>query len=222
MSDTSKRKTVAPNLAEFMARREREILTKMNCVQLGTIKAFDSAKQTATVAINFMRVQKDIPTEDKELVDQTVNYPLLVNCPVFILFGGTGRITFPIAAGDSCLVLFCDRDIDGWYKNGATLPPNSERVHDLNDGIALVVIKSLIAPLTGYNTSGPEISNGTAKIAVEDKIRLIVGSQTLLDALDSLCAALTGSTDTRGDAFDSGTVAAINAAKAKIDAVLKA
>ena len=82
-------------------------------------------------------------------------------------------------------------------------------------------IRSTQNKISDYNTAGPEIRQVTARVSVEDKIRIEVAAVTLKTALDALCAALTSWVDTRGDAPNSGTVAAINAAKAQIDGILK-
>jgi hypothetical protein len=47
----------------------------------------------------------------------------------------------PIQSGDTCLVLFCDRDLDNWFESGQITTLNSNRVHDLSDGVALVGIR---------------------------------------------------------------------------------
>jgi hypothetical protein len=198
---------------------------------VGTIVNFYPDDQTADVSINGIRVIVNSPYPNT-----TRNYPQLNKCPVIFLNGGGGRLTFPIVAGDTCLIMFNDRDIDSWFQNGNTLIPPSMRMHDLADGFVLVGIRSLAGSLATYLTDGAQLiyksSNVTLKetsaqlnqgsntVAVEDKIKIAVGVNTLLTALDALCSALISATIT-GGAFSAGTIIALINAKAEIDAILK-
>jgi hypothetical protein len=147
-----------PDLREFMVRRKNEIKEEINSCLVGIIESFDPSEQTANIKVEFKKVIKyGTPIDEDSAADKIIDYPLLVRCPVVVLNGGGGYLTFPIARGDECLVLFCDRDIDGWFSSGNALPPNSARVHDLSDGFALVGPKSLRASLAGYLSDTVEL-----------------------------------------------------------------
>ena len=164
------RKIVEPDLCAILDSLKHDINTEMRCISIGTIQSFDSTNQTATIALNYKRwISATSTTKSK-----TEDYPLLVKCPVFILNGGGAYITFPIAKGDSCLVLFCDREIDTWFTKGGTNAPQSARVHDLNDGIALVGIKNKGNFISSYYQGGVKLySSGNIIItSVKDAIYL--------------------------------------------------
>ena len=147
-----------PGLREFFGRRKQEIKNELNVCLVGIIESFNSTEQTASINIAFKKVLKaGNPLENGLVTDKIIEYPLLVRCPVVILNGGGGHITFPIAKGDVCLVFFCDKDMDNWFASGAILPPNSERIHDISDGFALVGPKSLKASLSGYLSDTVEL-----------------------------------------------------------------
>jgi hypothetical protein len=97
-----------------------------------------------------------------------VDYPVLTDVPVFILSGGGFAVTFPVAAGDTCLVCFNDRDLDSWFQSNSAVPPNSARMHSLSDGLALVGFRSLANPVTTFSTTEAALRNsaGNAKLAV--------------------------------------------------------
>jgi len=76
----------------------REIFASLKCAIPGIIQSFDATKQTATIKV---AMQATVGTEVKD-------YPLLVDCPVVVMGGWGAYITFPIHAGDTCLVLFSD------------------------------------------------------------------------------------------------------------------
>lgn len=148
---------LTPDFKEFMDLYLRNFKTSFNCMSIGTINAFDSTTQTATIQINFLRVLRGAVPANPQPTDKQLPYPLLVNCPVMVLSGGTARLTFPIAVGDTCLVLFCDRDIDTWYTSGQIQAPATDRTHDLNDGIAIVGIRSMLNKITDYSETSLQL-----------------------------------------------------------------
>ena len=187
----------------------KEAFTSLNCHQIGTIVSFDAAKQSAVVTINMKRVINGVAGD----------YPLLLDVPVISLFGGAGYLTFPITAGDTCLVLFNDRDIDSWWTTGgASSPPNSPRLHDISDGIALVGIRPASNPKAGYSATSVELGNGTTKIKLEAKVGIQNSNTSLLAALDLVCTAMStlNSVKTGGSAASD-----IGAAKTAIDSLLE-
>ena len=74
-------------------------------------------------------------TEDGSVVVE--NLPLLLDCPVVFPHAGGASITFPIKAGDECLVVFSCRSIDLWWLSGGTQSPAEPRMHDLSDGFVI-------------------------------------------------------------------------------------
>lgn len=182
ISPTNNNRPVTPDLAEFISRRMRDISARINCQTIGTIQTFDPVTQTATISINFKKTIKGVNPLNNITgsSDVVVDYPILVNVPVFVLNGGGGYLTFPITAGDVCLVLFCDRDIDLWFNQGLVVPPNSERLHDINDAIALVGINNLQSPLLGYSTTQVQLNFPIGKISISDQSgeRLVFSGDT--------------------------------------------
>lgn len=64
--------------------------------------------------------------------------PLLVDVSVVFPRGGGCTITFPVKAGDECLVVFSDRCIDFWWQSGGVQETVDPRQHDLSDAFAIV------------------------------------------------------------------------------------
>ena len=200
------------DLAALLMSWRDEVFNTLNCHQLGTIASFDAAKQTAQVTLNVQRT----------ISEQVRTYPILVDVPVFVPSGGPACLTLPIAAGDTCLVLFNDRDIDNWFTTGAAAPPNSARIHSLADGLAIVGFRSRRNPVVNYSTTDAELRHGNAAIGLDGtKISIRNDTTSLRTALDALMVALTGWVNTGGSTPNSTTVTALTAAKALIDAVLK-
>lgn len=214
---------------------ELEISSDLNCHQVGTIQAFNAATQLATIQIVMTR----------QIAGVAVPYPLLVNCPVVVLKGGKAYMTFPIAVGDECLVLFNDRDIDNWWESSqTTLPPNSQRIHALSDGFAIPGISSKKNAIANYSTTAAVFGfNGDTEISLfsngvtadsyltilsqgkltihsnGSSIPMTANSVTLVSILDALMAALTtGWTDTNGDTPSGPTLTALGNVQTSLDA----
>ena len=71
-----------------------------------------------------------------------MNYPVLSDVPVFFPGSRDSAITWPVSAGDECLLVFADSAIDGWFESGEAEAPASERRHDLSDAFAFVGFRS--------------------------------------------------------------------------------
>lgn len=169
-----------PDLATLMDLKIRDALSSTRCHQLGTIQTFDPAKQSASVSLNVRSL----------VAGEIKSYPVLVDVPVFVLGGGDRCFTFPVRPGDTCLVCFNDRDIDNWFSTGSVSVPNTPRIHDLSDGLALVGFRSLANPVASYSTTDMEMRNGVNKIAVGDKILMKNGSTDLLSVLQAAASAM--------------------------------
>jgi len=47
-------------------------------------------------------------------------------------------VTFPVAAGDKCLLVFVERDLSGWRQRGEELVPPTSRMHEYSDAVAMM------------------------------------------------------------------------------------
>jgi hypothetical protein len=113
-----------------------EIFATLNCIQIGKIEKVTPGEQTAEISLQVKR----------RVNGNTISsYPVLVDCPIFILQGGGAYLDMPVSAGDYCLVLFNDRNIDTWWSTANVKEPPNLRKHSLSDGIALVGINPVTA-----------------------------------------------------------------------------
>jgi hypothetical protein len=113
----------------------REILKMVHTGMPGRVVSFDSAKQTAKVqpAIKRIWIGDD---EDDDPVEAAL--PECPDVPVYFPGGGGYVLTFPVAPGDDCLLVFAERAIDFWWEKGGVQKPSEFRMHDLSDGFAFV------------------------------------------------------------------------------------
>jgi hypothetical protein len=129
--------------------------TRMWTALPGVIKQFPSASGIGQMIADIQpTINGRVRTEQGEF--QSIQLPVLLDCPVLWLGGGGVTMTFPITAGDECLVIFSSRCIDAWWQQGfvpgqagvpvngkQTMDPPDLRMHNLSDGFALVGVKSL-------------------------------------------------------------------------------
>lgn len=170
-----------PDLDALISLIKNQIKREINCVSVGTIQEFNSTTQTANVFLNYRKtLKKRNSVSIKENADVIIKYPVLVRCPVVILGGGGSYLTFPIAAGDDCVVLFCDRDIDLWLEKGyKDNPPVSERMHSFSDAIALVGLRSVPNKISSYEASKVTIKYGNGTITIDELGNIAIQGTTI-------------------------------------------
>jgi len=129
----------------------------------GIILSADLVKMTAQVQ----------PTVQARLRDSAQNYswvtmPPCVDCPIIFPGGGGFTLTFPIAAGDECLIIFASRCIDGWWQSGGVQRQMELRMHDLSDGFVLPGPRSQPRVLPSVSTTKVTLRNdaGTSVVSI--------------------------------------------------------
>lgn len=177
----------APTLASILELHKDDVMYSLNCHQVGEIVSFDPSTQTAEVQIKMQRTVKG------EIKD----YPVLIDCPCVVLGGGEGRITFPISAGDSCLVIFNDKDIDNWYAGGQKMPPRSQRLHSFSDAFALVGIHNKLNQISDYLADGTELKYKGSSIKVQDS-KVIISNGSATVTMDSSNVSIIGNVSITG------------------------
>lgn len=196
------RQIESPDIKAVLDDLKNSIFAELNCISIGRIDSFDTTIQTATIKIAYKKV----------INNEIYNYPLLVDCPVFVMSGSTANIQMPIKQGDYCIVLFCDRDIDNFYKGNVDTTLNSERMHNLSDGIALVGITNLLNSFTYIDADSLSLVNDTTFISLKEKIKIENSTANLKSLIDSLIDELSGTTITIPYGSSAGTFPIDNAA----------
>lgn len=168
------------NTLSLLEAQKADIFSTFHCIQIGKIEKVTPEEQTVEVTLQIRRPAAD---------GTSSAIPLLVDVPYFILQGGGAYIDMPIKAGDYCIVLFNDRDIDTWWSTANMADPASNRKHDLSDGIAIVGINPKTSPreMDGtktrvINPDGIEL-NGNSKTFVTHA-ELDTALQTFITALN--------------------------------------
>lgn len=169
-----------PGVQQLLEDQRADIFANLNCVNIGKIESVKPAEQTVAVQLQIKRLAVD---------GTSTLYPVLVDCPYFVLQGGGAYIDMPIKSGDYCLVLFNDRCIDTWWDSANVSDPPLTRKHSLSDGIAIVGLnpKPNALEMDGtktriINSDGIEL-NGNSKTFVTHA-ELDSALQTFITALN--------------------------------------
>ena len=158
----------------------------------GKIVSFDTSTQIAEIQ----------PLIKRKFIDDDIrDLPLCINCPVMFPRGGGFIITFPVQAGDECLVMFSERALDTWLQSGDTQTPLDTRRHSLSDAIAVLGLYSQPNKLGSFHSSGIELKNdaGTTYFRLDDSGITIKGNVDIDGDVD-----ITG--DNTANNFDSSGI----------------
>lgn len=140
----------------------------------GIIASFDPDKQTVTVDLAvYDRILTGLPNTIPNYNPATgdVKIPTLLDVPIVIPRGGGSALTFPVNAGDECLVIFSDFCFNTWYDSGGI--NNSQqrlRRHDLSDGFAILGPYSQPNVLPNYSTDQTQLrtEDGTVFVGIDE------------------------------------------------------
>lgn len=94
----------------------------------GVIVSYDSLDNSASVKPSINKAYSDGTTQD---------LPIIQKVPIVFPVAGQATITFPINAGDPCLLIFIERSTEEWKRSGPDQAPSDPRKFDLSDAIAI-------------------------------------------------------------------------------------
>ena len=159
----------------------------------GIVQSFDPAHQTAQVkpAIRALKFDQDGNSTPVEL-------PLLVDCPVIFPSGGGYTLTFPMALGDECLILFSARCIDAWWQSGGVQNQAVMRLHDLSDGFVLAGISSVPNVIPAISTAATQLRSKDGQTYVEvgpSEIKVVAATVNVQATNATVTASNTASVD---------------------------
>lgn len=146
------------------------IMARLNCHNIGKILEFDPVTQTCS--IQLMQI--------KQFNNQQITPTILTEVPLIIYGAGGGHITMPNPVGTICILLFMDRNIDTFLETEESYVPQTSRMHDFTDCIALTTFKTLVNPLTDYDEKAVTIMNEEIIEEVKQKSFIKVYSQQIL------------------------------------------
>lgn len=129
----------------------------------GSVLSFDAGTCLASVKPTLIFYAAD---------GRTMDYPVISGVPVFMPHAGNAQITYPVKAGDGCLICFSERSLDEWIGKGSD-DNHDPRQYDLTDGFCFVGMM----PTQSISADNVElINNGTLVSVTPDNTVNIVGN----------------------------------------------
>lgn len=137
------------NFNDVMEIAQDAIMSRLNCHNIGRIIEFDKDTQTCTVEL--MQI--------KQFNNQLITPAPITQVPLIMLGAGGAYITMPNPVGTICLLLFLDRNMDNFMETGEQYVPDTTRMHDFTDAIALTTFTTLVNPLNDYDEEAVTLFN---------------------------------------------------------------
>jgi hypothetical protein len=154
----------------------------------GRIVDYDATKRRASVLL--MNQRSHVDENQKRVVESVAQ---VHNVPIVFL-GAPGRgITWPVRAGDDCLLWFASSSTARWKVTGKPGDPGDDRTHDLTDCFAMV------CPFFGQFDAPTDavVTHGATRLgdpgAIDDKYKVVIR-----DTLAKFMTVLGGVADTAG------------------------
>lgn len=225
------------NFNDVMEIAQDAIMSRLNCHNIGRILEFDKLTQTCTVELMQL----------KQFNQYTITPAPITQVPLIILGAGGAHITMPNPVGTICLLLFLDRNMDNFLETGEQYVPDTTRMHDFTDCVALTTFTTLANPLNDYDEDAITLFNeglveGVSKISsikiypakieiqaadggkivLDDKVSIGNSAKDLATLIQSFLTACEGITTVTGGSLTPASQQAFTNLKTEFAALLKA
>jgi len=154
-------------MAEVIRRAIESRLVDVHTALPATVVSYDETKQTATVRPGVQRAIQNASDGSKILED----LPTIQDVPVAWPRGGGGGwfLTMPLAAWDTGLLIFCERDIGMWRATGEyrAVDPGDQRTHGLSGAVFLPGLKLASKAISGLPANEAVLA-GAVRLGAKD------------------------------------------------------
>lgn len=123
----------------------------------GTVRSYDAATQTAEIELGVRRV---LPAADEEQDEDTSEaLPILPSVPVAWPRAGGFFLHWPMAAGDTVLVVFSESDLNAWRESGGVVDPGVALRHALSGAVCHPGLSTRANPIADADGTHGRIGN---------------------------------------------------------------
>ena len=166
-------------LGELLAQAADATGSRMHVSIPARVLKYDAAKQSVDVQ---PAVKDSVYEEDGSR--SAISIPIITAVPVLFPGGGAFRITFPIAVGDFVLLVFSDRSLDLWLKDGGgDVDPVDPRRHALSDAVAIPTIRPFSDPWESAPTNGVSVGADSGMAIHITSTGISLGEASAVDAV---------------------------------------
>jgi hypothetical protein len=144
-----------PTLSEVIAVAVGARLAEVNVAIPASVESYDRTTQKASVKPLIRAVRTD---SDGTRVAES--RPVINDVPVVFPGAGAYSITFPLAAGDTVLLVFSQASLDKWLAAGGEVDPLDPRRFALSDAVAIPGLRPFSAPVEDTDATAMVLQSG--------------------------------------------------------------
>lgn len=165
-----------PSMSEVINTVIENRLLDLHTAIPAIVRSFDSSNNTVSV----------IPAIRRQYNDGIKELPILNDIPVMFPQSQDSIISFPLKQNDEVLLVFAERSVDIWKRDGGVVNPDSKttRKFDLSDGFALPIGRG-----QSVDPSKLQVKNNNGIISIDANSKFFIGNTT--DELLSILSDLT-------------------------------
>ena len=214
--------TQNPEIADLFRVALRGLSLSLRTHSVGTVVAYDTETQRASVRVDALQVLKDLgvePTPANPLPESVQPAIVLKEIPVAFPRTSSGYLTFPISVGDTGELHVQDRNLSQWLEIGQATDPVSAFIHNLADSVFhpnIFPASNPIAPPTSQTATvleGPAINLGAQAV---DPIALATLTDQIFSILDGVFNGWTPVPNDGGAALKTAYLAAFPTGPASV------
>jgi hypothetical protein len=140
---------------------------EMRVAMPATVVSFDPGPQYGFPSVSVQPVIREVMNQNAVPTAQPL--PILDAVPVLCPGGGGFNLTFPIAEGDECLLVFSDMCIDLWKQNGGlqNQPAGFRFRHDIGDAIAIFGLQSAPTAIANWSTTSTQLRSADGTVVID-------------------------------------------------------
>lgn len=146
------------DIVDLVNKLKEDVSSSIRVCMPAKIESYDFKTQKASVKVTMQELYED---------GSTVDYPVISGVPVVFMAAGGASINLPVLKGDSCFVIFFDRDMSNWLLGGAGQKPNSTRAHNMSDAVAIMGLSPFTNTSKAENNTDVLINYSGSKITIK-------------------------------------------------------
>lgn len=180
------------NVTSLIMQAFRNRLAELQTCMPAQVVSYNFKKQMAVVQ----------PTINRRYADgQIAKFPVINNVPVIFPRSGGASLTFPVRKGDTVLLVFASRSIDTWLNKGGIVNQDDNRMHSINDAIAIPGLMSFNLTSKAKNNTDVLLTYKGAEVEILENGQINLHSPVKVH-IDTPEVYMTGDLVVKNDIYD--------------------